>query len=84
MADIYDKDVDRRAVDVKFTDGKHFIVIRYMILTNYNVAKQIEIDGEEYWGAEVEYHGYRHKPTIKNWREFDRLAQKFIDEKGVE
>lgn len=84
MSDIYDKDVDRRCLVADFSDGKHTIRVRYMILANYNVGKQLEYNGEEYWGAEVDYIGYKKKPTIKNWAEFDRLAQEYVDNNGVE
>lgn len=80
MPDVYDKDVDRRALEVSFTDNKHLIKVRYMVLAdNYNIATQITDGTDDYWGAEVDYYGYKHKPTIKNWGEFDKMAQDYID-----
>ena len=87
MPDIYDKEVDRRAISVCFTDGIHMIRVNYMIITdNYPLATQLTDGKDDYWGADVEYYGYKHKPTFKSdtWEKFDKLAQEYINAKGIE
>jgi hypothetical protein len=88
MPDIYDKEVDRRGIRVAFIDdkAKHLIVINYMIKADeYQIATQLTDGHDDYWGAEVEYHNYKHKPTIsmKTWADLDRVAQEYINKYGV-
>ena len=86
MPDIYDEDVDRDMIRVKFEDGQHTIIVKYQALSTFTVATQITYGGKDFWGAEVIYMGYRQQPhyTYEAWCEFDKAAQAYIDKNGVE
>lgn len=87
MPDIYDKSVDRRAISVCFTDNIHMIRVNYMVMPDdCPIATQITDGEHDYWGTEVEYYGYKHKPTFKRitWDDFDKMAQEYINRNGIE
>jgi hypothetical protein len=85
MPDIYDEDVDRDMIRVKFEDGQHTIIVKYMAMTTFTVATQLTYGGKDFWGAEVIYMGYRSQPCFSSekWREFDKAAQEYIDTNGI-
>lgn len=85
MPDIYDKDVDRRAIEVAFKNGQKTIVLKYMIMENFNVKTQLKDGDDDYWCSEVNFYGYRKRPRFsrETWDKFDSQAQEYINLNGV-